>query len=95
LHLLSASTGLQGPGILLILGTRKPFKLTRIMKNTTKLRHILKLYTVSLDMDDEDQFYLTLVGKNKGGSATFVNKSYTSVMSKAFSHLMKELKTHH
>ena len=44
------------------------------MKNTTKLKHILQLYTVSLDMDDEDQFHLTLFSKHKSGTATFVDK---------------------
>ncbi|HXC06229.1 MAG TPA: hypothetical protein VNZ86_15835 [Bacteroidia bacterium] len=62
------------------------------MKNTTKLRHLLKLYTVALDMDEEERFYLTLVSRNQGSSATFVDKQYTSVMGKAFSHMTKELK---
>ncbi|MFI5150472.1 MAG: hypothetical protein ACHQRM_12115 [Bacteroidia bacterium] len=62
------------------------------MKNTTKLKHILKLYTVSLDMDEEDQFHLTLTGKNRGAWITFIDKAYTTVIGKAFSHMMKEMK---
>jgi hypothetical protein len=63
------------------------------VKNTTKLKHILKLYTVSLDMDEEDQFHLTLFSKYKSGTATFVDKKYTTVMGKAFSHMMKSTKS--
>jgi hypothetical protein len=62
------------------------------MKNTTKLKHILQLYTVSLDMDDEEQFHLTLFSKRQAGSVTFVDKRYTTVVGKAFSHLTKNLK---
>jgi hypothetical protein len=62
------------------------------MKNTTKLKHLLQLYTISLDMDADDQFHLTLVSKYKSGSATFVDKRYTTVMGKAFSFMMKAVK---
>ena len=66
--------------------------LYEVMKNTTKLRHILQLFTVSLDIDDEEQFHLTLVSKHKNGSATFVDKRYTSVVGKAYSYLVKTMK---
>jgi hypothetical protein len=62
------------------------------MKNTTKLKHLLQLYTISLDMDEEDQFHLTLFSKHQSGTVTFVDKRYTTVMGKAFSHMMKILK---
>ena len=62
------------------------------MKNTTKLKHILQLYTVSLDMDEEEQLHLTLFSKHKSGTATFVDKSYTKVMGKAFGHMIKTIK---
>ncbi|HEV7231553.1 MAG TPA: hypothetical protein VGO45_09515 [Bacteroidia bacterium] len=62
------------------------------MKNTTKLRHILQLYTVSLDIDEEEQFHLSLFSKHKSDTATFVDKKYTTVVGKAFSHLMKVTK---
>ncbi len=62
------------------------------MKNTTKLKHILQLYTVSLDMDAEEQIHLSLFSKHKSGTATFADKSYTKVMGRAFSHMMKTVK---
>jgi hypothetical protein len=62
------------------------------MKNTTKLRHILQLYTVSIDIDEEEQFHLTLFSKHKSDTVTFADKRYTTVVGKAFSHLMKVTK---
>jgi len=62
------------------------------MKNTTKLKHILQLYTVSLDMDEEEQLHLSLFSKHKSGTTTFIDKSYTKVMGKAFSYMMKIVK---
>lgn len=62
------------------------------MKNTTKLKHILQLYTVSLDMDEEDNFHLALSGKRSGDIKIFTDKSYTVVIAKAFGYMKKELK---
>ena len=62
------------------------------MRNTTKLKHLLQLYVVSLDMDEEGIFYLTLVSKMKRGSATFDAKTYSAVMAKAFSYMVKQTK---
>ena len=62
------------------------------MKNTTKLKHILQLYTVSLDMDDDGNFHLTLINKKDYSSNTFVDKAYSIVVGKAFSHMMKGIK---
>ena len=63
------------------------------MKNTTKLKAILQLYTVALDMDEEGNFHLTLIHKRERTSATFVDKAYTSVVGKAFGYMKKELKS--
>lgn len=62
------------------------------MKNTTKLKNILQLYTVSLDMDDEGNFQLALSEKRNGNVQVFTDKSYTVVIAKAFGHMKKELK---
>ena len=62
------------------------------MKNTTKLKHILQLYTVHLDMDHEDQFIFTLRDKRTGNSETFVDKSYSVVIAKGFGFMKKEMK---
>ena len=61
------------------------------MKNTTKLKHILQLYTVSLDMDDVGNFHLILTNKRDNNSTSFVDKAYTVVVGKAFGHMKKEL----
>jgi hypothetical protein len=62
------------------------------MKNTTKLKHLLQLYTIALDMDEEGNFHLTAISKLNRGSATFVDRLYTVVVGKAFSHMVKEIK---
>jgi len=62
------------------------------MRNTTKLKHILQLYTVSLDMDEDDNFHLVLISKKNHSSSVFTGKSYSGVISKAFSSMMKDIK---
>ncbi|HEY4799292.1 MAG TPA: hypothetical protein VII99_09485 [Bacteroidia bacterium] len=62
------------------------------MKNTTKLKAILQLYTLSLDMDDDGNFHLTMTYKRTGESATFVDKAYTIVVGKAFWYMSKNLR---
>ena len=61
------------------------------MRNTTKLKHILQLYTLVLDMED-DLFYVTLTHKHSGETYAFEDKNYTGVLRKAFSFMSKELK---
>lgn len=62
------------------------------MKNTTKLKNILQLYTISLDMDEDMNFYLTAINKKTNSAETFIDKAYSVVIGKAFSNMMKELK---
>ena len=62
------------------------------MRNTTKLKNILQLYTVSIDMDEDGNFQLTLIDKRDRITQTFIAKSYSVVMSQAFSHMMKQIK---
>ena len=62
------------------------------MRNTTKLKHILHLYTLTLDMDDEEQFYLVITDKRNGDSKTFTEKTYSGIINKAYSHLLKNTK---
>jgi len=61
------------------------------MRNTTKLKHILQLYTMVLDMED-DLFYATLTSKSSGETYAFEDQNYTGVIRKAYSFMMKELK---
>lgn len=62
------------------------------MKNTTKLKYILQLYTVLLDMDDEGNFVFTLRHKRTGNSETYVDKSYSAVIAKGFGFMKREMK---
>jgi hypothetical protein len=62
------------------------------MKNTTKLKHILQLYTVELNMDEEMNFHLTAIHKTNDSIATFIDKGYSIVLRKAYSHMLQELK---
>ncbi len=61
------------------------------MRNTTKLKHILQLYSVALDMDEDGQMHLTIFDKNDNSSEEFINKSYSAVVEKAFRYMMKKL----
>ena len=63
------------------------------MRNTTKLKNILQLYSISIDMDDDGNFHLTMKDKRDQDAQTFIDKSYSIVMGKAFSYMMKEIKT--
>ncbi len=62
------------------------------MKNTTKLKHILQLYTVELNMDEDSVLTLTIIHKDSNEIATFIDKAYSVVIRKAFGYMMKELK---
>lgn len=62
------------------------------MRNTTKLKSILYKYTVSFDLEDGSLFTMTLIDKDKGEGVEFQAKSYSTVISKAYSHLLRELK---
>ena len=62
------------------------------MKNTTKLKAVLQLYTIKLDMDEEDNFHLLLANKRNGDSTVFIDKAYTTVVGKAFGYMKKRLK---
>ena len=63
------------------------------MRNTTKLKNILQLYTISLDMDDDMNYYLTVISKRTKSAETFIDRSYSVVIGKAFSHMMKGVKS--
>ena len=62
------------------------------MRNTTKLKTLLLKYTVSFDMGDDEIFKLMLTDKQNNNSQLFEGKSYSIVVSKAYSHLLRELK---
>jgi hypothetical protein len=61
------------------------------MRNTTKLKHILQLYTVALDMNEDGQMHLMIFDKKDNSSEEFINKSYSVLIDKAFRYMIKKL----
>ena len=62
------------------------------MKNTTKLKYILQLYTVTIEMDEEEFLHFTLTNKRTGERITVIDKSYSVVVGKAYVYMNKQLK---
>ena len=62
------------------------------LKNTTKLKNVLQLYTLTLDMDEDGNFHLKMKDKRNHAIFIFVDKAYSVVIGKAFSQMKKELK---
>ena len=62
------------------------------MRNTTKLKILLQKYTVSMDMNDDETFLLILTDKNNNNMQEFEGKSYSTVLAKAYSYLLRILK---
>jgi len=62
------------------------------MRNTTKLKAILLMYDLDLSMDEDSCMTLTLIDKRNGSIQAFSNASYSTLIAKAYSFMMKELK---
>ncbi len=62
------------------------------MRNTTKLKTLLIKFTVSLDMDDDEQWKLILTDKHTNEGQLFEGPSYGAVLNKAYSYLLKKLR---
>ena len=62
------------------------------MRNTTKLKILLQKYTVTLNLDVDEVFTLRLTDKNKGTVKDIEGASYSIVLAKAYSYLLKVLK---
>jgi hypothetical protein len=62
------------------------------MRNTTKLKQLLQLYSISLESDENEILHLTLIDKRDRRSKTFNDKAYTVVIRQAHSYMLKELK---
>ena len=43
-------------------------------------------------MDDDGSFHLTAISKRTGNSETFIENSYSEVISKAFGYMNKQMK---
>ena len=64
------------------------------MRTTTKLKHVLQLYTVALEMTDAGEMQLMIFDKKDNSSEEFINKSYSVVVDKAFRFMMKKIKSY-
>lgn len=62
------------------------------MRNTTKLKILLQKYQITLDMDVDEQFTMLLTDKDSGKVHKLEGKSYSIVIAKAYSHLLRALK---
>ncbi|HVY74125.1 MAG TPA: hypothetical protein VG890_04805 [Puia sp.] len=62
------------------------------MRNTTKLKQILLKYDLALSMEEDTLLKLSLVDKISGQISHFEHTSYSQLIAKAYSYLMKELK---
>ena len=62
------------------------------MRNTTKLKILLQKYRITLDMDVDEQFTMLLTDKDTGKTYKAEGKSYSIVIAKAYSHLLRVLK---
>jgi len=62
------------------------------MRNTTKLKLVLQLYTVSLDMDEDGNLQMTLTKKRNGEEQTFLHKNYSAIVGQAFVFMNKQIK---
>ena len=62
------------------------------MRNTTKLKQILLKYNLDLTLEEEDLMKMTLVDKTSGRMQSFEHASYSKLISKAYSFMLKELR---
>jgi len=62
------------------------------MKNTTKLKLILQLFTVTFDMDEDENLQMTLTDKRNGLKHTLIHSNYTAVMRMAYVYMNKQMK---
>jgi len=62
------------------------------MRNTTKLKAVLQYYHIDLSMDNQELMVLHMFHKESGDAMTFEDRSYSKLISKAYSYMNKQLK---
>jgi hypothetical protein len=62
------------------------------MRNTTKLKAVLQDYDIDLSLKDTEEIAMTIVDKKTGSYTIFENKSYSVLISKAYSFANKKRK---
>lgn len=63
------------------------------MRNTTKLKAILKYYHIDLSMKEEEIMVMNLIHRETATITSFEDASYTKLIAKAYSYSQKELKS--
>ena len=63
------------------------------MRNNTKLKLLLQKYTVTFERESDGLFVLLLTDKDTGRMKEFEGKSYSAVLGKAYSYLLRIIKT--
>lgn len=63
------------------------------MRNTTKLKQILLKYDLALSLEEEILLKMSLVDKDSGKIFHFEHSSYSQLISKAYAHFLKTLKS--
>lgn len=64
------------------------------MRNTTKLKAILKHYHIDLSMKEEEIMVMNLIHRETAGITSFEEASYTKLIAKAYSFMQKQIKLH-
>ena len=62
------------------------------MRNTTKLKAILKHYHIDLSLQEDDIMVMNLIHRETAMITCFEDASYSKLMAKAYSYLQKTLK---
>lgn len=62
------------------------------MRNTTKLKALLLKYTVTFNMSDDEVFTMLITDKQNNKAQLFEGESYSIVVAKAYSYMLKDLK---
>ncbi|BFG70148.1 hypothetical protein KACHI17_10290 [Sediminibacterium sp. KACHI17] len=65
------------------------------MRNTTKLKLILQHYNIDFSMSEDLEITLTLFDKETGDTEDFSGKSYTHLISRAYTYFNKRRKEIH
>jgi hypothetical protein len=62
------------------------------MRVSTKIKHLLLLYTFDVSMDDDNHFTLLVTDKRNGKQEMFNGNSWSGVIEKAYKYMSKNLK---
>ncbi|BFG70157.1 hypothetical protein KACHI17_10380 [Sediminibacterium sp. KACHI17] len=64
------------------------------MRNTTKLKAILKQYHIDLSMKEDDIIVFNIIHRETAAITSFEDASYSKLIAKAYSFMQKQIKLH-